>query len=152
MNYKKLKVSDIKVYISQSTIDIIERHKQNKRATPESGGILLGQVRGNEIFILKASTPNKFDKSSRNSFSCNKDAAQIIIDYEFLNSDKKTIYLGEWHTHPENFPTPSGIDQKMIKDQYFKNKLNEPFLMLLIQGRKERYFSIFDGKKIMKLN
>jgi integrative and conjugative element protein (TIGR02256 family) len=139
---------NIMVYISSSILKIFESYKQYNRKDNESGGILLGQVLGNNIYILKASPPNKFDKSSRYSFECNKDAAQIVIDYEFLNSEHKTIYLGEWHTHPEDFPSPSWIDKGMIKNQYFKNKLNEPFLILIIQGLKKLYVALYNGSSI----
>jgi len=138
----------ININITSSAIDVIEKYKQITKKSKESGGILLGQIIGKEVYILKVSIPNKFDKASRHSFNCNKDAAQVIINYEFINSGKKTIYLGEWHTHPENYPKPSDIDKKMIIKQYFKNKLNEPFLILIIQGLKGLYIAIFDGKNI----
>jgi integrative and conjugative element protein (TIGR02256 family) len=138
----------INIKITRTALDVIEGHKQIKRKAKESGGILLGQVIGNEVFILKVSTPNIFDKASRHSFDCNKDAAQVIINYEFMNSGQKTIYIGEWHTHPENHPTPSRVDNKMIVQQYFKNRINEPFLILLIQGFKGIYIGIFDGKTL----
>ena len=139
------------VLITSTAIKIIESYKQTKKKDHESGGILLGQILDNNIHILRATTPNKFDKSSRYSFECDKDAAQVIIDYEFINSENKTIYLGEWHTHPENFPNPSDIDLGMIKSQYFKNRLNEPFLVLLIQGLKGLYVAIYDGNKIEEI-
>jgi integrative and conjugative element protein (TIGR02256 family) len=142
---------DIKVYISSSILKIFERHRQHDRKDNESGGILLGQVKCNNVYILKAATPNKFDKSSRYTFECNKDAAQILIDFEFVNSEHKTIYLGEWHTHPEDFPNPSGIDKGMIKNQYFKNKLNESFLILIIQGLKELYVALYNGNRINRI-
>lgn len=140
--------SKMKVIISETVINIIENFKQNNRKDNESGGVLFGQIHDNNIYILKASTPNKYDKAGRYSFECNKDAAQIIIDFEFINSGNKTIYIGEWHTHPENYPNPSGIDKGMIKNQYFKNRLNEPLLILLIQGLKGLYVSLYDGNKI----
>jgi integrative and conjugative element protein (TIGR02256 family) len=136
------------IIIARSVLNIIERFKQSNNKNNESGGILLGQVTEKDVHILKVTTPNKFDSASRYSFDCNKDAAQIIINYEFLNSGQKTIYIGEWHTHPEDYPNPSGIDKKMIDNQYFKNKLNEPFLILIIQGLKGLYVAIFDGKKL----
>jgi integrative and conjugative element protein (TIGR02256 family) len=145
---KKYENNIKKVKITEALMGVIGGFKQFKKKDNESGGILLGQIIDNNIYILKASTPNKFDKASRFSFECNKDAAQVIIDYEFINSGNKTIYVGEWHTHPENYPNPSGIDIRMIKDQYFKNRLNEPFLVLLIQGLQGVYIAIYDGKKI----
>jgi len=147
---KEFKIKNRNVYINDSTLKLIESFKQTKKRDNESGGILLGQIKDNDIYILKASIPNEFDKASRNSFECNKDAAQVIMDYEFFNSDKKTIYLGEWHTHPEKFPNPSFVDKKMIKNQFFKNKLNEAFLILLIQGLDELYIAMYDGKTLKK--
>jgi integrative and conjugative element protein (TIGR02256 family) len=141
----------IRVIIARSVLNIIESFKQSTKRSSESGGILLGQVRDNDVFILKVTTPNKFDHASRFLFNCNKDAAQVIIDYEFINSGHKTIYLGEWHTHPENYPSPSNIDRRMIDNQYFKNKINEPFLVLLIHGLEGTYSAIFDGNKLLKI-
>ncbi len=138
----------IEILINRSVFNIIEKFKQTSKKANEAGGILLGQVTDEKVYILKVTTPNKFDKASRYSFDCNKDAAQVIINYEFTNSGQKTIYIGEWHTHPENYPNPSGVDKRMIDNQYFKNKLNEPFLILLIQGLKDLYIAIFDGKKL----
>lgn len=138
----------IDIKITRSALAVIEKYKQITKKSKESGGILLGQVKDKEVYILKITTPNKFDRAARYSFDCNKDAAQVIINYEFINSGQRTIYLGEWHTHPENYPNPSGIDKKMIIKQYFKNKLNEPFLILVIQGLKGLYVAIFDGKKL----
>jgi len=144
MNQRKIE----KIIIARSVLNLIERFKQSNKKDNESGGILLGQLTDKEVYILKITTPNKFDRASRYSFDCNKDAAQVIINYEFLNSEQKTIYIGEWHTHPEDYPNPSGVDKRMIDNQYFKNKLNEPFLILIIQGLKGLYVAIFDGKKL----
>ena len=104
-----------KIHISDSVIEIFQKYKQVKKKDNESGGILIGQIKDDNIYILKASTPNKFDKASRLFFECDKDSAQIIINYEFYNSEKKSIYFGEWHTHPENFPKPSFVDKEMIR-------------------------------------
>ncbi len=136
------------IFISESVIELFEIFKQNNTKDNESGGVLIGQVKADNIYILKASTPNKFDKSSRYSFECDKDAAQIVMDFEFYNSNNKSIYIGEWHTHPENHPTPSRKDIKMIKNQFKKNKLNEPLLILIIQGTERLYVGLYDGNKI----
>lgn len=145
-------LGEISVYIQDSVINIIESFKQKNMKDQEAGGILLGQVVGSNIYILKVTIPNIFDKSSRCSFVCDKNAAQLIIHYEFLNSDKKTIYIGEWHTHPEDRPFPSGVDRGMIKHQFIKNKLNEPFLILIIQGLTELYVAVCDGNTIERVN
>jgi integrative and conjugative element protein (TIGR02256 family) len=145
---KEIVINKTSIYISDSVIELIKSFKQFGSTDNESGGILLGQIRDKGIYILRASTPNKFDKASRFSFECNKDAAQVIINFEFQNSNKKTIYIGEWHTHPEKIPSPSGIDKSMIKEQFRRNTLNEPFLILVIQGLGDLYIALWDGKKL----
>lgn len=135
-------LNKVKIVLLDSVIDLLRKYKQVNSRSNESGGILLGQVKGNSIYIMRASIPTNWDKSSRNSFNRSKDIAQVIINYEFANSNRKTIYLGEWHTHPEKLPTPSSVDKKMIFDQFRDNELNEPFLILVIQGIKGIYISI----------
>lgn len=148
----EIEIDKYQIHILDSVIEIMENHKQNNRKSPEAGGILLGQVNDNSIYIMKASAPTIHDKSSRTSFERNKDIAQGIIEYEFTNSSNKTIYIGEWHTHPEKHPKPSVTDLKMIFDQYHKNDLNEPFLILIIQGMKGLFIGLVSGNEMKGVN
>ena len=143
------------MYLSWSVaffISLISKFKQTKPKQHESGGVLLGQVKKNCIYITRISFPSSNDKSSRYSFWRNKKNAQSIIDYEFYNSGGTVIYIGEWHTHPENHPSPSSIDINMIKTQFKKNKINETFLIMIIVGLKGYYFGFYDGENLYKLN
>ena len=137
------KVLEYQIYISESVLKIIESFIQDTHKKNESGGILLGQVKNKNIYIQKVTTPNKFDKSSRCGFIRDKNTAQIILDYEVINSDFTVTYLGEWHTHPEKIPLPSSQDLKMIKGQNDLGKLNLPFVILIIQGIEQLYVSMF---------
>jgi len=97
---KKLAVGKYSVFIVDHVLNRLSNSKQKKRKQNESGGILLGQIKDENIYIMRISEPTSHDRSSRTSFVRKREKAQIIIDYEFANSDNKTIYLGEWHTHP----------------------------------------------------
>ncbi len=145
------KIGKYNVYFTKDVLLLISKFIQSKQKQYEAGGILLGQVKENNIYITRVSFPSNQDKSSRFSFSRNKDYAQAIIDFEFHNSNKRTIYLGEWHTHPEELPTPSTTDRKMIKDQFSKNKLNEPFLLQYIQGTKGFYLALLEPKNFNEI-
>jgi integrative and conjugative element protein (TIGR02256 family) len=144
------KVEKYKIEISENILKIFEEFKQLKENAPESGGILLGQVKDNYIFLSKATTPCREDSSSRFSFIRNRNIAQLIVDYEFYNNNGHVIYLGEWHTHPENNPAPSQQDYKMIKNQYKKNNLNEDYILMLIVGIKKIYLEMYNGKTNLK--
>lgn len=143
-----VQLGGLNIHLLDCVLEVTSKFRQLEKGTHESGGILLGQVTSANVYVMKASTPNQFDRSSRTSFDRDKHIAQIIIEYEFLNSGSKTIYLGEWHTHPETIPSPSTVDINMIKDQFKKNKLNEPFIILLIQGQSGIYVGKFDGYKL----
>lgn len=135
-----------KIHLSEDTMSLVNLYKQDKIYKKESGGILLGSVSHDyNVYISKLSLPSSFDKNNRNSFERDKKIAQIIIDYEFHNSKGKVIYLGEWHTHPERHPSPSGVDMNMIKEQYNRNHINEDFLILLIGGLEGFYLGVYDG-------
>jgi len=143
----EIELGKYRVHILDSVLRIFDLHKQIGPKSPESGGVLLGQVNDNNIYIMKASTPSVRDKSSRTFFVRDKVVAQSIIDYEFFNSNRKTIYLGEWHTHPEETPKPSSTDNKMIKAQFSKNELNEPFLVQIIRGTQALYLGLISKYK-----
>ena len=145
----KIKRGKYTIQISETVLSVLEKFKQNRKQN-ESGGIILGSVFENDyIKITKLSLPNSFDKSTRHSFERNKQIAQIVVDFEFHNSCGKTIYLGEWHTHPENNPTPSFIDRSMFKQQFKENKINETFLIFFIQGIETLYIGIYDGENMI---
>lgn len=139
-----------KIIIEDNVLGLFELFKQTGHKH-EKGGILLGEVSKTEIRIKKASIPTMFDNSSRFRFNRHKKSAQLFTDYEFYNSQGKTIYLGEWHTHPEDIPSPSNIDKKMIATQFKKNKINESFLIMVIVGIKGIYLGFYDGKILKTL-
>ncbi len=130
------------VHLDREVIKQLSAFRQVGRDQHEQGGVLLGHVFGDHIQVLRISIPNGFDNSGRFYFHRDKRAAQIVIDHEFHSSGGKMIYLGEWHTHPEKHPTPSNTDEKMIADQLRLGKLNEPFLLMLIQGQESIYLSM----------
>lgn len=129
-------------YFTDEVVAILDFHKQRKSNDHEKGGIVLGKIQDNNIIINRLSVPTELDKSSRYNFERHRLSAQIIIDYEFHNSNKQVTYLGEWHTHPEDNPSPSKTDLKMIQQQILSNIIHTDFLVLMIQGRKKLYFGI----------
>jgi len=141
-----IKINKYDIVLHSQPISIVEKFTQYKKKDPESGGIILGKIIDKQINILKLSIPTPLDNSSRANFERNKVSAQIILDYEFYNSGGQLIYLGEWHTHPESFPSPSSIDLKMLKNQFSNNKLNTDFLILMIKGTEGMYLRIIDNK------
>lgn len=87
----------------------IEKYIQNNPHKNESGGLLLGYRHSNHFEITHITTPKLLDMSNRLSFE-RKDITHIKILKRLIKKDKNIAYLGEWHTHPEDYPSPSSID------------------------------------------
>ena len=119
----------------------------------ESGGILMGYIAndGYRMKIHSITTPSKFDKATRTSFLRDKDRAQEIADSVFEKTQGMVVYVGEWHTHPEDNPRPSGQDKKMIKEQ-FQNEICAPIIILMILGLKNLYIGLYNGMQIEGAN
>jgi integrative and conjugative element protein (TIGR02256 family) len=143
-------IGDYMVILGENVSSVLKNYIQDELHKNEAGGILLGSLVGKTIYVIKASVPNIFDKATRTSFIRDKDIAQIIVDYEFENSGGKMFYLGEWHTHPEDNPTPSGQDKKMTIEQFNKSRLPQPFSLMIIQGIKGIYIALFDAENILE--
>lgn len=148
----QIKIDKYDILLHSQSLQILEKFTQYKQKNPEAGGIILGKIIDKQINILKLSVPTQLDKSSRTNFERNKITAQIILDYEFLNSSGQIIYLGEWHTHPEPYPSPSGTDIKMLKNQFSNNQLNTDFLILIIKGTKGIYIRIIEERGYFEKN
>ena len=143
-----MKESNYKVFIHQNVMQVFQKYRIPD--IPAAGGILLGQIRKNEIYILKVTEPSRWDIRHLFGFVRKKKQAQRAIDVEFEKSEGRTIYLGEWHSHPEAAPTPSSTDIGMIKQQFSKNEINEDFLLMLIVGYNQDFCAIYDGKKLLQ--
>lgn len=104
----------------------------------EAGGMLLGRIIENcdDIVIDEVTTPLASDKSGRFFFFRGKKAAQKLIDESWQKSEATRIYLGEWHTHPEDEPTPSSQDLANWNRIVNKAVYEQESLFFLIVGRK----------------
>tara|TARA_R110002153_G_scaffold81146_1_gene205856 strand:+ start:293 stop:784 length:492 start_codon:yes stop_codon:yes gene_type:complete len=130
-------LGDINFKILPEAFHKMQDYIQDNDTKKEAGGILLGYcLDENNFIIIEVTIPNKEDKRSRYSFLRANVLHQRFLNRLFKKSNGKSIYLGEWHTHPEDFPTPSELDRKSIVDQIRKSKLNSDKIFALIMGRK----------------
>lgn len=98
------------VHLGGDVLAVFERHIQSIGRSRESGGILLGCVRGSNLEIIEATSPSRFDE--RFPFLFVRKAAwhRQVAEKRWHSSGGTVRYLGEWHTHPEELPCPSAVD------------------------------------------
>lgn len=101
-----------RVKVTAAVLHVMQSYAQHGRCATEAGGVLLGRyLQGSDDVVIDAITvPMPGDKRSRYSFYRAKARHQAAIDAAWQASKGTCTYLGEWHTHPETHPTPSGID------------------------------------------
>ena len=141
-----IEISNKRIIISEQVKKILCSYRQVAAKSKEAGGILLGQVSSKEIYVSKATVPSKMDKRLPFNFERSPKSADLIPQYEHLNSDGFNTYIGEWHSHPEDNATPSSQDRKMIYQQYHENTILVKELVMVILGRKSDFIGLFDGK------
>lgn len=130
------------IIISPRVQEKFENYRK-KLPSKESGGIILGRVCPNNfIYVEEITEPSKRDRSGFYFFVRNKKTAQEIVNQKWEQSNGEIIYLGEWHTHNEDYPTPSHRDREMISNMLKDSIMEINFLLLFIIGIKENFIAI----------
>lgn len=94
---------------------VLERFAIHRQLAPhhhEAGGVLLGRhlLGSADVVVDEITEPMPGDARSRFQFRRQQQSHQRRIDEAWRASRGTCVYLGEWHTHPEPNPTPSGTD------------------------------------------
>lgn len=103
---------------SEDVLEVFNDCAQNGEL-PESGGLLLGTVHATGLLVTVATRPTRWDRQFRYLFERMPFGHQTVARRLWRSSGGLTRYIGEWHTHPQDVPSPSGIDilewQKLAK-------------------------------------
>ncbi len=124
--------------VGEAALALIGRHIQRDGSATEAGGVLLGRlVAGTDDVVIDLATdPSPKDRRGRFFFFRLRRHAQESITEAWVRSGGTSVYLGEWHTHPEDDPVPSSVDvanwQKIVRAATFE----QSFLLFLIAGRR----------------
>lgn len=117
----------------------------------EFGGFLIGYYSEDNKHLLITDTilPKKYH-GSKYSFERSTKGIENELT-EFYKSNPRKIYIGEWHTHPDNSPTPSATDISAINTIINNKQTSIPNPVLLIIGYSKATVSFgfyvwFDNK------
>ncbi len=129
------------VEISDDVLQKLLKHEQ-KIGQPEAGGILLGKhiLEEQYYLITDITVPSKYDSAGPVSFLRNYRNAQIIIDKQWEESQGTVNYLGEWHTHPWENPTPSSTDKMLLANLITEKSNVWDYLIMIIVGRNNTMY------------
>ncbi|MVW84814.1 hypothetical protein EI969_02420 [Pseudomonas sp. PB101] len=99
-----------KILVEGIPLQTMDRYRQNRIDKPEAGGILLGYRKGPYLHVVQVTVPQLTDQRRRYRFDRAAHHHQQIALEQWRVSEMTMDYLGEWHTHPEINPSPSGMD------------------------------------------
>ena len=108
------------------------RHRQSAPWATEAGGQLFGTLNATQVCVTEASGPYAGDERSRFRYRSNPAAAQRAIEDRHKRG---LLYLGEWHTHVEDHPSASGLDDDAMRRLIASSQLNSNALLMMIVGR-----------------
>lgn len=129
------------LHFSPSTLETFSQHVQTSDADCEAGGLLLGSVHGTHMLIEQATVSTACDKRFRYLFERMQFGHEAIALARWTASQGTIRYLGEWHTHPEDHPLPSGLDQSEWLRLSMKRLDKRPLLAVIV-GRKSLYVEL----------
>jgi len=99
-------------WIAPDVAATFARHRQLSRWRREAGGVILGRwiLDTEDVVVDVVSEPGRGDRRGRFFFHRERERAQAIVDDAWQSSLNSRVYLGEWHTHPQDVPSPSSAD------------------------------------------
>ncbi|WP_189343224.1 MULTISPECIES: Mov34/MPN/PAD-1 family protein [unclassified Mesorhizobium] len=125
---------DTLVVVENHVIDAVSAHAQTGRDAAEAGGILIGSYRGRHIDICECTVPMPADRRLRYMFDRLDTGHDRAAKEAWRKSQRTETYVGEWHTHPEDYPSPSGLDLRTWSN-VMRHHREGPVLFLIV-GRR----------------
>ena len=119
--------------------------RQLTASAPEAGGILMGYRRGPHTHGTEATFPTAADVQRRFGFFRHATHHQRVSRRRWKESGETIDYVGEWHTHPEDDPLPSGVDLKHWQD--IAQGVSKPMVFLIV-GRVSNWCGVGMGAEL----
>lgn len=136
------------VLIEADVLTRIQSYRQLGLADPEAGGVLIGYRRGPHLHAVFATEPFPQDQRTRYSFNRSTAGHSETVERHWQEMDGFCDYLGEWHTHPEALPAPSGKDNREWKKLLIGR--SSPLLFIIV-GTRSLWLGTGSGREIQPL-
>ena len=137
-----IKNSDQTLIFTDTVLSHFHCHRQLKIQSKEAGGQLFARFDGPVIQIERATGPRPTDRRGRRIFVPNRLAERREIKRMFK---EELYYVGDWHTHPEPQPMPSGKDIGSFQDMFRKSRHGLASFVMVIVGTASFPKSLFVG-------
>ncbi len=143
--------TNFKVIISIDTFQTWKKYRQFKEGSTEACGILIGRhkIDNMTINLDHATIPSEIDLRTKYSNQIKSKHHQEELDMYFQLSGCTKVYIGTWHSHPQDLPTPSGIDLIDWEKQFRLNEHLFDKMVFVIVGRKQTKLWLIESKNVV---
>jgi integrative and conjugative element protein (TIGR02256 family) len=125
---------------SDTVLRRFDRSRQVHFWHREAGGLLFARFDLPKIEVCEATGPRRTDRRSRYSYSPDVQAEQLEIEQRFTHG---LHFIGCWHTHPENVPSPSHVDMRNTAECVRRSNHALNGFVMVIVGRNALPESLF---------
>lgn len=130
-------MSTFRLELAREVSNSFSRWRQLDARAVEAGGVLLGKYFPEhalvEVHIV--TSPRASDERRRAFFRRQAELHQSVASAVHSGSSGRLGYVGGWHTHPEDDPTPSGLDIRDWRRAVRSDEYSTPGLFFVIVGR-----------------
>lgn len=130
------------VQLDDNVLEVFQKSRQLRPWAKEAGGQLFCRFAKGIMMIERATRPGVGDKRGRYSFWPLRKKEQKEIDCQF---EKGLHYIGDWHTHPESIPKPSGEDIRKMQAIYRESIHCLRYMVLVIVGKEKTPTGLWVG-------
>jgi integrative and conjugative element protein (TIGR02256 family) len=115
----------------------------------EAGGIFIGCYRGPHVEVDHCTVPQPGDIRLKFLFHRKDEAHRRRAMEAWRNSGSIRTCVGEWHSHPEDYPSPSWMD-KCNWRRILQRQGSEPLLFMIV-GREGVWAALGTNRAIKQL-
>ena len=128
----RLGESGQRLVFTRTVLDHFRKHRQDGPRKREAGGQIFARLRLPDILLQEVTGPRARDQRTRVSYLPDRTSEQREI---YGRHRRGLHFIGDWHTHPEDVPSPSGMDISSIQDAFSKSCHSLNGFILVIVGR-----------------
>lgn len=144
--------SGITVALTAAVVLHFDMHRQCTGKHTEAGGQLFARFADITISIEKATGPRRTDRRSPWSFLPDRLAERREINLLFKQG---LHFVGDWHTHPQTRPAPSGTDMASFREMFQRSRHELSYFVMVIVGTDPApdglFVALINGKRSLVL-
>lgn len=123
----------IALEFSAEVLEHFDRHRQVKWMSCEAGGQLFSTLAEPGIVrVTDATGPRPTDRRSPYGYKPDRHAEREEIIERYGHG---LHFIGDWHTHRQRLPEPSGRDKRSMRDMVRRSSVEPPGCFLIIVGQ-----------------